>query len=206
MSRLFAIGDVHGCLRKLEALLAMIDWRPEEDTLLFIGDYVDRGDESAGVIDQVINLRLFSDRIVCLMGNHEKLFLDYLEGRNVRLFLMNGGGSTLDSYGGQGAAIPESHREFLASLLPYYETESHIFVHAGLRDGVALAEQDPKDLFWIRDEFITSEYDHGKPVVFGHTPLPRPLVRPNKIGIDTGAVFGGTLTCLELPAMKFHSV
>ncbi|MDY6852862.1 MAG: serine/threonine protein phosphatase, partial [Thermodesulfobacteriota bacterium] len=102
--------------------------------------------------------------------------------------------------------IPQSHYDFLESLAHYYETEDYIFVHAGLRDGILIEDQDPHDLLWIRDEFISSDYDHGKRVIFGHTPFREPLVQPNKIGIDTGAVFGGRLTCLELPGLKFYSV
>ena len=88
----------------------------------------------------------------------------------------------------------------------YYDTEDYIFVHAGMRDAIPIEEQSEHDLLWIRDEFIFSEYDHGRPVIFGHTPRKEPMVRNNRIGIDTGAVYGGRLTCVELPGFIFHSV
>lgn len=99
--------------------------------------------------------------------------------------------------------IPAAHREHFSSLALSFESESHIFVHAGIRPGVPLAYQKEQDLLWIRDEFINSLADFGKPVVFGHTPFNEPLVQPNKIGIDTGAVYGNRLTCLRLPDMTF---
>jgi len=100
--------------------------------------------------------------------------------------------------------IPEDHLDFFASLEPYFETDKYIFVHAGLKQDVELKNQKPKDLFWIRGNFTKSDYDFGKIVVFGHTPFPEPLIQPNKIGIDTGAVYGRKLTCLELPRIVFY--
>ena len=97
MSRILAIGDIHGRLDKLKALLGGISWIPDEDTLVFIGDYVDRGPDSAGVIDHILGLRKWSDKVVCLRGNHEQIFLDFLEGKNTETFLYNGGQATIDS-------------------------------------------------------------------------------------------------------------
>lgn len=206
MSRILAIGDIHGCLNKLEALMSTINWRPEEDILVFIGDYVDRGPDSAGVIEYILGLKKQSERIICLMGNHEALFLDFIEGKNEELFISAGGRPTISSYGGTDKGVPRSHFEFLKSLVYYYETEDYIFVHAGLRDGIPLAEQDREDLLWIRSEFLWSDYNHDKRIVFGHTPFRRPLIQTNKIGIDTGAVYDGRLTCVELPRARFYSV
>ena len=206
MGRILAIGDIHGTRDKLQMLMGAIDWDPDQDILVFVGDYVDRGPDSAGVIDHILGLMEWSGSVVCLRGNHEQLFLNFLDGRDTATFLYNGGQSTIDSYGGEDAGLPEEHFDFLVSLPYYYETEDYIFVHAGLRDGVPLDRQDEHDLLWIREEFISSTYDHGKLVVFGHTPRREPLVMPNKIGIDTGAVYGGKLTCLELPSMKFYQV
>lgn len=203
MSRILVIGDIHGCLNKLEQLMKKLTWNPKEDTLVFIGDYIDRGPDSAGVIEYILGLKAQSDKIICLMGNHESLFLDYLAGINTDVFLINGGYDTLLSYNEDEKNIPESHLEFLNNLKPYYETKDYIFVHAGLRDGIALKDQSLKDLLWIREAFIKSDYDHGRRVIFGHTPLPRPLCLDTKIGIDTGAVFEGDLTCLELPDTVF---
>jgi serine/threonine protein phosphatase 1 len=101
--------------------------------------------------------------------------------------------------------FPKEHLDFFNSLELFYETDNYIFVHAGLREGVPLAEQRSEDLLWIRSRFIKTGYDYGKKIVFGHTPLPDPLVKPNKIGIDTGAVYGNRLTCVELPALRFIS-
>ena len=132
--------------------------------------------------------------------------MDFLESRHIETFLFNGGLNTIESYGGPNGGIPEDHYEFLKSLPLYYETEEYIFVHAGLRDGLRIEEQDERDLLWIREDFIQSPYNHGKRVIYGHTPTRRPVVQPNKIGIDTGAVYGGTLTCLEIPRLVFHQV
>lgn len=213
MNRIYAIGDIHGCAAQLEALIARLDIDARQDRLIFIGDYIDRGPDSKGVVDRILDLKEKIDHVVCLLGNHEQMFLNYyLEHREAELFLSNGGSSTLASYGLQRSRqdpsfrVPEQHLRFYQSLLPYYETADHIFVHAGLRPGVSLPEQGLDDLLWSRFEFIRSAYDFGKRVVFGHTPFSAPLVVSNKIGIDTGAVYGGLLTCLELPDMIFHQV
>lgn len=213
MERIFAIGDIHGCSDKLRAMMETIRPDKEKDGIVFIGDYIDRGPDSKGVVDYVLDLGKQYDQMVCLMGNHEQMFLDYhLHGKNGDLFLLNGGDATLLSYGltdtpsGKKADVPEEHLRFFRRLLPYYETEAYLFVHAGLRPRVPLAEQSPEDLLWIRHTFIRSYQDFGKIVVFGHTPLPEPLIDYNKIGIDTGAVYGGSLTCVELPAVKIYQV
>lgn len=188
-----------------------LDLDARHDLLIFIGDYIDRGPDPKGVVDMILDLKEEVDRVICLLGNHEQMFQNYYRyGRDLGLFLDNGGSSTLASYGigrsrqDPSFRIPDRHLRFYESLLPYYETDDHIFVHAGLRPGIPLADQDPEDLIWIRFEFIRSAHDFGKRVVFGHTPFSAPLVTSNKIGIDTGAVYGGSLTCLELPAMIFH--
>jgi len=206
MSRILAIGDIHGCFDKLEKLMGAINWRPAEDTLVFMGDYVDRGPDSFKVVEFLIELKTQSNNLIFLLGNHEQLFLEFLEGNSSQLFFLNGGLNTLVSYGGDRQNIPESHVNFLYSLLPYYETEMNIFVHAGLRDGIPLDKQSLTDLIWIRDDFIFSDYDHGKRVIFGHTPVAKPLIQDNKIGIDTGAVYGGMLSCVQLPEIIFYSV
>lgn len=206
MGRILAIGDIHGMLEKLQMMMLAINWDPDEDTLLFIGDYVDRGPESAGVIDHILGLMSWSENVICLRGNHEQLLLDFLHGRHMQTFLYNGGDTTIDSYGGWDEGVPEEHYYFLESLPYYWETDEYIFVHAGLRDGIPLEQQSLRDLLWIREEFINSDYDHGKKVIYGHTPTKMPVVQKNKIGIDTGAVYGGNLTCLEIPGMVFHTV
>ena len=213
MGRIFAIGDIHGCLSKLEALIPQIEIDRDNDTLVFIGDYIDRGDDSKGVIDFLLDLRERIGTVVCLKGNHEEMFLDYLcNGKNEGMYLLNGGDATIASYGyretrgGVKVDVPETHMNFFRSLLLWYETEQYIFVHAGLRDEISLENQDPSDLLWIRYEFIRSSYDFGKTIVFGHTPVSHaePLFLPGRIGIDTGAVYGGPLTCVELLSQKVY--
>lgn len=208
---IYAVGDIHGCLDQLEMLLDEMQPDLEQDVLLFVGDYIDRGPDSRGVVDYVLKLREKYPRghIICLKGNHEAMFLDFLEGREREMFLFNGGLGTLRDYWGNNwdsleeLLLPPEHARFYQELRPYYETPDYIFVHGGLKPGVSLGEQEEKDLLWIRGEFITSLEDFGRVVVFGHTPFKSPLVMPNKIGIDTGAVYGNYLTCLKLPQKEF---
>lgn len=210
VEKFFAIGDIHGNLSHLELLMEKIKpaLDPHRDTLIFLGDYIDRGPDSKGVVDFILQLRTELPHVVCLKGNHEAMFLDWhLDGKDYDLYLYNGGGATIRSYSQEGEfKLPQRHLDFFISLRLYYETEHYIFVHAGLRGGIPLEEQDPHDLIWIRDEFMLSSYDFGKIVIFGHTPLQQVFVTPDKIGIDTGAVYGGVLTCLELPAQRFYNV
>ena len=214
MNRIFAIGDIHGCLDKLQHLIRDIAPDPIEDTLVFLGDYIDRAPGSRDVVDYILQLKTSSRKVICLCGNHESMLLRYLEGLDEDLYLSNGGRMTLDSYGLsrwdaphiRKAKIPEAHLRFFESLLPYYETDQYIFVHAGLVPGLSLDEQDIHDLLWIRQAFIDSDHDFGKRVIFGHTHFSAPLVTANKIGIDTGAVYGGKLTCVELPTFKLYQV
>ncbi|NLN60246.1 MAG: serine/threonine protein phosphatase [Deltaproteobacteria bacterium] len=212
--RIFAVGDIHGCLNHLRELIRILPIRKERDRLVFIGDYIDRGFESQGVVDYVRFLETNFCETVCLMGNHEQMFLDYLEGRNKEMFLCNGGLETLISYGLHDrkrvspADLPTGHLVFFRNLRPYYEQDGFILVHAGLRPGVSLSVQSLDDLLWIRFEFINNDFDFGQTVIFGHTPLSKsiPFYGKKKIGIDTGAVYGGRLTCLELPSMTLYQV
>jgi len=212
MNRIFAIGDIHGCFDQLQTLMQNIRIDRQSDTLVFIGDYIDRGKAVKEVVDYVIGLKNELPKVICLLGNHERMFLDYLEGREEENYLYNGGNATLASYSISRVATPKARKEkvpaehmlFFRSLLPSYTTADYIFVHAGLAPGLSLAEQAVDDLLWIRQEFIYSDYDFGKTVVFGHTPLKAPMITPQKIGIDTGAVMGGKLTCVELPRNIIH--
>ena len=213
IEKTFIIGDIHGCLHLLKRLVEKIAWRPDKDRLIFLGDYLDRGEDSKGVVEYILGLTRRSPHIDCLIGNHEAMFLDYLSGINQMSYLNNGGWSTLESYDGRLHTIgnippiPPEHMAFFHSLKPYVELENFYVVHAGFRPNVAIKKQSLEDMIWIRDEFIDSDYDFGKRVIFGHTPMfDGPLIMKNKIGIDTGAVYGHSLTCLELPEIKFHSV
>jgi serine/threonine protein phosphatase 1 len=206
----YVIGDIHGMLNKLEKLLDKIPFNTERDCLAFIGDYIDRGPNSREVVDRVLRLMDESIKTICLKGNHEWMWQEFLEKRDPLPFLLNGGLDTIQSYregsNGQDSYPPEHHLIFLRNLLPYYEAEHFILVHGGLRPGIPLEKQRENDLYWIRFDFIGSNYDFGKKVIFGHTPFKRPYVDRYKIGIDTGAVFGNCLTCVCLPEVKFYSV
>lgn len=210
IQRIFIIGDIHGCLGMLKRLMDKIDWRLDKDRLIFLGDYIDRGKDSRGVIDFILDLLKVSSLVQCLMGNHESIFMNFLSGSDIRTFLANGGTATLDSYSANGVdrepLIPQEHITFLQSLRLWIELEDYYVVHAGFRPGVEIQKQTLDDLIWIRESFIYSDYDFGKKVIFGHTPFNEPLIMDNKIGLDTGAVYGNKLTCFELPSMKFHSV
>jgi len=209
--KIFVIGDIHGCLDMLKRLIRQIKWNPDADQLIFIGDYVDRGEDPKGVVDFILKLKKRSALVKCLIGNHEQMLLDYLSGADRKNFLMNGGNSTLRSYNETRSndsepLFPQSHLDFFSSLLPMIELDEYYIVHAGFRPNLRIEDQDLDDMIWIRDEFIYSDYDFGKVVIFGHTAFDRPRIMKNKIGIDTGAVYGNSLTCLELPERKFHSV
>ncbi|MDR2368332.1 MAG: serine/threonine protein phosphatase [Deltaproteobacteria bacterium] len=206
--RIFVIGDIHGCRLKLEELLLKIDWRPaNQEKLVFLGDYIDRGLDSYGVVEKVLELKnRWRERVVLLKGNHEQMFFNYISGKENLSLTSNGSEFTIDSYR-QNAPFPISHIDFYQNLELFHETESHIFVHAGLRPGVGLGDQAEDDLLWIRDEFLESAYDFGKTVVFGHTPVREPYFAPGRVGLDTGAVFvGGRLTCWEAVEDRIISV
>ncbi|MEZ4601506.1 MAG: metallophosphoesterase family protein [Syntrophotaleaceae bacterium] len=196
--RLLAVGDIHGQLSLLRDLLRQVD-PAQGDQLVFLGDYIDRGPDSKGVINFLLELRQQFPGIVFLKGNHEAMLLDYLAGRDRLLYLLNGGSRTLDSYTCQGQIhFPEEHLHFLQHLPLYHETDQFLFVHAGLRPGIDPAGQVEEDLLWIREEFLESNHDWGKTVVFGHTPQKKPLLSGKRIGLDTGAGHGRTLTCCEV--------
>lgn len=211
MQKIFVVGDIHGCFDKLCALMDKIPIDFNRDLLIFIGDYIDRGSSSIEVVDYLVNLKQRLPETIFLKGNHEDMLENYLDGSDRFTYLLNGGQRTLDAYLNHsqnpgGYPVPSEHLEFFNSLNLYYQTDDYIFVHAGLRKKIPLEKQEKMDLLWIRDEFIYSDFDFGKRVIFGHTPFREPLVQKNKIGIDTGAVYGNRLTCVQLPEMKFISV
>ncbi len=220
---LYAVGDIHGRLDLLRSLLEQIeaDAGAHADTrrrtLVFLGDYVDRGPDSRGVVADLIESPPKGFETHFLKGNHEAILLDFLEDAwHLEHWLVNGGQATMESYGvdtqalARGAAHPEAWRQAFAKALP----ESHLrffknlhlsvtfgdylFVHAGVRPGVPLAEQSEADLIWIRGPFLDHAGSFDKIVVHGHTPVRLPVILPNRIGIDTGAVFSDRLTALRL--------
>jgi serine/threonine protein phosphatase 1 len=213
MPKTFVIADIHGCHDALQRLLARINPDPGQDTLVFLGDYINRGPDSRQVIETLLLLRRTHRHVITLMGNHEQMLLAYLAGREQELFLTAGGIETLESYGITNYAdiwtqkiLPAEHLDFLHSLPACWEDEEFIYVHAALEPGVHLACQKLGWLLWGRSGFIDSDHDFGKRVIYGHTPRPLPRIEANKIGLDTGAVYGGALTCLILPELEFVSV
>jgi serine/threonine protein phosphatase 1 len=215
--RVYAIGDVHGCLDQLTALHALIAAdlaeRPiDAPELVHLGDLVDRGLDSAGVVALLAaGPPIPGLPTVNLMGNHEHMVLAALvavDDEPAGLWLANGGDATLRSWnvprGATRATWPEyilpRHLMFLRDLAIRHGVGPYVFVHAGLRPGIALAHQTRDDMLWIREPFLSFPGDLGAVVVHGHTPRPEPEIRRNRIGIDTGAVMGGALTCAVLEA------
>ena len=211
MQKIFVVGDIHGCFEKLIALMDKLPLNDNQDQLIFIGDYIDRGSSSFDVVKYLIELKKLKPDTVFIKGNHEDMLQNYLDGSDRFTYQLNGGQQTLDEYLNRSDKkdafpIPPEHLEFFNSLQLYYQTDDYIFVHAGLREKVPLESQAKMDLLWIRDEFIHSDFNFGKRVIFGHSPFKEPLLQANKIGIDTGAVYGNLLTCVQLPEIEFFSV
>jgi serine/threonine protein phosphatase 1 len=222
---LYAVGDIHGRLDLMRSLLRLIEEdararpRATRRTLVFLGDYIDRGGDSRGVVADLVAHQFQDFDAHFLKGNHEVFLLDFLEDPlRLEHWLVNCGQATMDSYGVDtralaeararpetwrqafAAALPEAHLRFFRSLKLSVTFGDYLFVHAGVRPGVALAAQSEDDLVWIRRPFLDHTGSFGKIVVHGHTPAALPVVRPNRIGIDTGAVFSGRLTALRLEA------
>jgi len=217
--RIYAIGDIHGRLDLLERVIAAIhrdvaDNGPAALTVT-VGDYIDRGAQSCGVLDRLIG-NPFPTPYVALRGNHESMLEAFLaDPKSGPFWVRQGGLETMDSYGvtlGRlaggpdfadaaqrlRAALPAAHSDFIHSLKTSFVRGRYFFCHAGVRPGVPLDRQDEEDLLWIRDEFLRGGTDFGKIVVHGHTPVAEPEVLPNRIGIDTGAFATGRLTCAVL--------
>ena len=227
--RLYAIGDVHGCDTMLAAMHEtiardLIDRPVADHRIIHVGDYTDRGADSAGVIARLARMAASDRHVICLKGNHDAMLAGFLDDPVAwgPSWFANGAEATLKSYGvtigwslwGKvdypdlsrrlAAAMPDAHRTFLADLQLSARFGDYLFVHAGIRPGVALDAQDADDLMWIRDDFLWDGRDYGVVVVHGHTPVGDVEVMPNRIGIDTGAVYGGTLTCLVLEETEYR--
>ena len=222
--RVYAIGDIHGRADLLGRLHRQIldDAKTAPDlhkVVVYVGDYIDRGPDSFDVIDGLIERPLEGFERHTLKGNHEDMMMAFLEtGTHGETWIMNGGRNTLDSYGiglwdllsdlrdlqkardKLRQAIPESHWKFLTGLEMHHTEGDYLFVHAGLRPGVSLRDQNEFDLMWIREKFLYSDADLGHLVVHGHTSCPEPEILPNRIAIDTGAWHSNRLTALVLEA------
>ncbi|MEO1013772.1 MAG: metallophosphoesterase family protein [Pseudomonadota bacterium] len=224
---LYAIGDVHGRVDLLDAMIARINSAPstKPKRLVFLGDYVDRGPASAEVIQRLISLQKEEPKTVLLKGNHEAALLSFLEDPDRHdAWLEWGGVETMESYRverplarapGDLAAelrdrMPDAHLRFLRGLRLSYEAGDYYFVHAGIRPGVALCDQDERDLLWIREAFHNAPASARpeKTIVHGHHPTRKPLDQGWRIGVDTGAVWSGALSAVEIdgPSRRFISV
>jgi serine/threonine protein phosphatase 1 len=213
--RTFVVGDVHGCVDEVDRLLDALA-PGSNDTVVFLGDYIDRGPASKAVIDRLLRLRREGPHCVFLKGNHEDMFLAFLGRRGLYgdAFLFNGGEATLRSYGletrtGQSVAelLPSDHLEFLLSLEMHYQHEQFYCVHAGLNPRRSLREQEVEDILWIRDEFFSHPHPFSFTVLFGHTPQREVLLDlPYKVGLDTGLVYWNQLSCLELGEKRLYQI
>jgi serine/threonine protein phosphatase 1 len=224
--RIYAIGDIHGCDEQLAELLGRIE-RDESDRegkpsqLIFLGDLVDRGPKSAQVVQRLIDLDANRGHCRFLTGNHEEIFLRALSGdpKMLKFFVRIGGEQTLKSYGigddeyrqldfeallhRARRLVPREHLDFVGSFEDLIQIGDYIFVHAGIRPHVALSEQKPTDLRWIRDEFLdASDTGIDGVIVHGHTIAARVELNANRIGIDTGAYADGPLTALGLEGTR----
>jgi serine/threonine protein phosphatase 1 len=204
--RILAIGDIHGCLTALDALLALVAPQPD-DLLITLGDYADRGPDSRGVIDRLIELRA-KHRLVALRGNHDVMMLDARDGEDDRMWLTCGGRETMASYGARIRGklygldtIPEAHWKFLEELVDWYETDNHFYVHGNVEPDLPFAEQSPFVLHWEKLGGEAVNHCSGKTMICGHTKQysGRPLDLGTTICIDTGAYDArGWLTCLDV--------
>ena len=220
-ARLYAVGDVHGCLDLLDSLLDLIEAdlasRPPRKTyIVFLGDLIDRGPASAGVVERLRTYPSEAATPIFLAGNHEEIFSRVLDGETEILadWLTFGGAECLESYGMDAAGlkrmdaaeaveriratVPREHVEFIESFADTFRFGDYLFVHAGIRPGIDLAEQDQFDLRWIREPFLSFDDEHGLVVVHGHTIVPEVEERANRIGLDTGAYRSGVLTALAI--------
>ncbi|MGF1549997.1 MAG: metallophosphoesterase [Sphingomonadaceae bacterium] len=218
-ARAYAIGDIHGRLDLLDDLLARIEAdiagrERRRNFIVFLGDFVDRGPDSAGVVERLRSFDPDYATPVLLAGNHEEILLRVLEGDAsvVPGWLEFGGVECALSYGLDGrrlrwkdedavvalvqAAVPPAHRAFLESLADSFRFGDYLFVHAGIRPGIDIEEQAREDLRWIREPFLSDRQDHGFIVVHGHSIVDAPDERRNRIAIDTGAYYSGRLTAL----------
>jgi serine/threonine protein phosphatase 1 len=215
MSLTYAIGDVHGALHKLQNLVARCEQHAEGRPFrfVFLGDYIDRGPESSGVVRFLIGLQQrMPQRVIVLAGNHETTVLAIIDGATpADHWLCQGGAATLTSYGVADAReLPRDHVDWMRALRLSHDDGRRFFVHAGIDPDKPLDAQDEVDMVWIREPFLSDRRDHGRLIVHGHTPLTdgTPDLRSNRLNLDTGAGYGGPLTAAVFsteatPPLKF---
>ena len=198
--RTIAVGDIHGCSTALAALLELIDLQPD-DTLVTLGDYVDRGIDSKGVLDLLIALK-DRCRLIPILGNHDEMMLHAKDSRSdLQFWLACGGDAALDSYGSTSSLdlIPAAHFRLLEQCLPFFETDTHFFVHANYKPVLPLNRQDDSTLRWLSlQDYVPGPHCSGKIAVLGHTPQPDVLDLGHLICLDTGCCNGGWLTALDV--------
>jgi serine/threonine protein phosphatase 1 len=207
----FAIGDVHGCDEELRALIQKLPLN-RDSLVVFLGDYIDRGPNSRGVVDTILELKQYC-RVICLLGNHELMLREFLDGSDARRmarFIYNGGGATLASYSDDDGvfSIPEEHLAFYEELAHYHVEGEHCFVHAGLPVDVEELDMElhGEDLVWMRLRPGVPEPTYSKIVVHGHTPRPQVEILPHRINLDTSCVYGHSLTAMELHSHRMWNV
>ncbi len=212
--RIVAIGDIHGCAASNEALLQTVENKyGSEPTFVFLGDYTDRGPASKMVVEQLI---AFNKKHTCifLRGNHDQMLLDAYEENTWSLWLKNGGNTTLKNYNSttDHFSLPEAHYQFFKNTILYWQTDDYFFVHGGISPDLTVKENlestyERSQFTWQRDHIYARHNRWEKTVVFGHTPVKKPITGENMLGIDTGCVYKqrgyGILTAVILPEMKF---
>jgi len=212
--RIFAVGDIHGCCQKLKVLLDRLPLDPAKDFLIFLGDYLNRGPDSRQVLSLLLEVRRKVRNVVFLLGNHEYGLLEYARSGDpddLRTLRPLGVEATLKSYADSPvrtirglAFLPDEHKFFLQRLVPYYRLDKYLFIHAGVIPGEDLDSCPLDRLLTVRDTFLNCREPLDDIVIFGHTPFETPFVTHDKIGIDTGAVYGNLLTAVELPRLCFY--
>ena len=230
--RIYAIGDIHGCAKELTELLELVASREQElpetgrRMLVFLGDYIDRGPDSRGVVEILLHQLPEGFSPIFLRGNHEAMMLDAINHpgiyQSAAMWLFNGGMAAVASYdqaiGGQLELaewldmdiiiddfiriMPDEHRRFFESLRLSYQCGDYFFVHAGVLPGLPLDEQKESDMLWIREPFLNSQEDFGAVIVHGHTPARQAEIKPNRIGLDSGAVYGRKLSAIRLEGIE----
>ena len=207
----FAIGDIHGCDEELRALIQQLPLQ-RDSLVVFLGDYIDRGPNSRGVVETILELSDYC-KVECLLGNHELMLREFLDGsdaRRVARFIYNGGGATLASYSNDDGVfvIPPEHVEFFEKLKYWHVEGDYAFVHAGLPtdvDKIDIAEHG-EEMVWMRLRPGMPEPNYSKIVVHGHTPRPEVEIMPRRINLDTSCVYGRHLTAMELNSRQMWFV